>query len=97
MHLGNGGAPSEISLVPRLRESLLALKGEDPPPKRQAAITAEFLRDLLKLSRFRKNRSRHKSELIAAAFFLCHEGLRVCQNKPPRKDEKDRAKRHYFS
>ncbi|NER25729.1 MAG: hypothetical protein F6J96_34570 [Symploca sp. SIO1C2] len=53
-----------------------ALEAEDPPPERQPALTAAFLKEMLELCDEQEERCVHTAELIAAAFFFA---MRACE------------------
>jgi hypothetical protein len=80
-----GQAIGRSSLIEPLTDLFKAFEVGDPPPKRQAAITPEFLKDLDRSSRSMGVLWAHASDLLIGGFFFA---MRACEyaktNRPGR-------------
>ena len=73
-HVGFGTPLSSDRLTQEVKDLLKSCEAADPPTERQPAITADFLRDLLEVSKQEGGTIQHTANLTAGAFFFAMRG-----------------------
>ena len=77
------GVHGQGSIHPRIRALLVGSERKDPLPRRQKALTPEFLLDMHKFTRSLGKEWQHTSDLIRGAFFFAMRACEFCKTESP--------------
>jgi hypothetical protein len=75
----NGTQP----LHPKIKCLLTAFDSQDPPTRKQKAVTPQLLRDLTRLWAFAPTGTRHTANLIIGAYFFAMRACEFCTTETP--------------
>jgi len=82
------GVNSTQSLHPRIKCLLTAFDSQDPPTRKQKAVTPQLLRDLARLWKFAPSGTRHVANLIIGAYFFAMRACEFCTTETPGRTQK---------
>jgi len=76
------------SLHPKIKCLLKAFDSQDPPTKKQKAVTPQLLRDLTRLWAVAPTGTRHTANLIVGAYFFAMRACEFCSTETPGRTKK---------
>mmetsp|Transcript_88827 Transcript_88827/g.173807 ORF Transcript_88827/g.173807 Transcript_88827/m.173807 type:complete len:355 (+) Transcript_88827:2886-3950(+) len=81
-HLQNG-VHDTGSIHPRIRLMIRGYERNDPPPRRQKAVTPAFLLDLVNYARGFSEWAKHTADLIVGGYFFAMRACEFCRTEKP--------------